>query len=214
MTLHENAHTPLSQEIQAYQPMIEAIVKLFHPYVEVAVHDLTSERIVLLYHNISKRQVGDKSPLSELKVRIDEFPDHFEPYYKTNWDGKPLKCTSITIRDQQGKPIGLICFNFDVSLFQQFHIQLGKWLAIGKDAANPIDMYGGENWQNLITEFIDTYLKEHQLALDHLTRQQKKEIVLYLYQKGGFHFKKAAPFIAQLLRISRATVYNYMASEE
>lgn len=211
MNLQENANAILSQEIQAHQPMIEAIVKLFDPYVEVAVHDLITERIVLLYHNLSKRQVGDKSPLAELKVKTDEFPDHFEPYYKTNWDGKPLKCTSITIRDKQGKPIGLICFNFDVSVFQYFHNQLSKWLAIGKEGTNPIEMYEGENWQNLITELIESYLKEHQLTLDHLTRQQKKELVKYLYQKGGFHFKKAAPFIAQLLKISRASVYNYMA---
>jgi predicted transcriptional regulator YheO len=207
--MHNQENTSLSQEIKAYQPLIEAIAKLFHPFVEVAVHDLKTERLVLLLHNISKRKVGDKSPLGEFKVRLDQFPDYFEPYYKTNWDGKPLKCTSVTIRDKERKPIGLICFNFDASFFQNIHAQLGKWLSIGEEGENPVEMYG-ENWQKQLTEQIDSYIQEHQLTLEHLTRQQKKELVQYLYQKGGFNFKKAAPFVAQLLKISRASVYNYM----
>lgn len=201
--------TTLSKEIQAFQPMIEAIVRLFHPFVEVAVHDLKTERIVLLYNNLSKRKVGDRSPLAELKVPTQEFPNYFDPYYKVNWDGQPLKCTSVTIRDEKGKAIGLICFNFEVSVFQHFQTQLGKWLAVAEGADNPIEMFG-ENWQKQLTDLIDGYLETHQLVLEHLNRKQKKELVQYLYQKGGFHFKKAAPFIAQLLKISRASVYNYI----
>jgi predicted transcriptional regulator YheO len=207
--MNEQPDLLLRKEIQAYQPLIEAIVKLFHPFVEVAVHDLKTERLVLLLHNLSKRKVGDKSPLAEFKVRTEDFPDYFEPYYKTNWDGKPLKCTSVTIRDEEGKPIGLICFNFDASFFQNIHMQLGKWLSTGEESENPLEMYG-ENWQKQLIELIEGYLTEHQLTLEHLTREQKKELVQFLYQKGGFHFKKAPPFVAQLLKISRASVYNYM----
>jgi predicted transcriptional regulator YheO len=199
----------LSKEIQAYQPMIEAIIKLFHPFVEIAVHDLKSERLVLLYHNLSKRKVGDKTPLVELNIQTRQFPDFFDPYYKVNWDGRPLKCTSVTIRDEHGKAIGLICINFDVSLFQHFQMQLGKWLAVAEGAENPIEMFS-ENWQKQLTELIENYLDTNQLVLDLLNRKQKKELVQYLYRKGGFHFKKAAPFVAQLLKISRASIYNYI----
>ena len=147
--------------------------------------------------------------MAELNVQTEQFPDYFEPYYKVNWDGRPLKCTSVTIRDKKGEAVGLICINFDVSFLHQIHAQLGKWLAVEKGAENPIEMFG-ENWQKQITELIDGYLNEHQLILDSLKRKQKKELVQFLYQKGGFHFKKAAPFVAQLLKISRASIYNYI----
>ncbi len=209
MSQGQEVGTALRKEIQVFQPMIEAIVSLFHPFVEVAVHDLKTEQIVLLYHNLSKRKIGDKSPLVELNVATQQFPDYFEPYYKVNWDGRPLKCTSVTIRDDRGKAIGLICFNFDVSVFQHFQAQLGRWLAVPEGADNPIEMFG-ENWQKQVTDLIDDYLDMNQLALDHLNRQQKKKLVQYLYQKGAFHFKKAAPFVAQLLKISRASIYNYI----
>ena len=46
-----------------YETFIQAIVELFHPFVEVAVHDLETGKIVALYNNLSGRKVGDTSPL-------------------------------------------------------------------------------------------------------------------------------------------------------
>src|ERR1700722_338034 len=106
---------------KCYEPMIEAMVELFHPFVEAAVHDLVEGKLVALYHNISQRKVGDPSPIKEFKLDVDDFPDRFAPYYKTNWDGRALKCTSITIRNHKGKPVGLICFNVDTSVMQEAH---------------------------------------------------------------------------------------------
>ena len=68
-----------------YEPFIKAIVDLFHPFVEAAVHDLSKGKLVAIYHNISQRKVGDSSPLHELKVSTNQFPDYFDPYYKRNW---------------------------------------------------------------------------------------------------------------------------------
>lgn len=74
------------KELKRYQPFIESIVELFHPYVEAAVHDLKSGKIAAIYHNISRRKTGDATPIRELNVDADKFPDHFKPYYKRNWD--------------------------------------------------------------------------------------------------------------------------------
>jgi len=41
--------------------LAEAIATLFHPHVEVALHDLTSGRIVQLWNPFSGRRPGDKS---------------------------------------------------------------------------------------------------------------------------------------------------------
>src|SRR5690242_9893090 len=126
------------KELKSYLPLIEAIVELFHPFVEVAIHNLETGKIEKLYHNISKRKIGERSPLQELKVAIDQFPDYFAPYYKRNWDGRELKCTSVTLRDSQGKPIGLICINFDTHVFQNIQQQFLQFLAVRQEADNPI----------------------------------------------------------------------------
>lgn len=192
-----------------FEPMIQAIVELFHPFVEAAVHDLKEGKIVALYHNFSRRQIGDASPLHELKIDTKDFPDTFDPYYKKNWDGLPLKCTSITIRDEKEKAIGLICFNVDVSFMQGALKLLSVFLQTKEEAENPIEIYGGQ-CEEQATGLIQQYLDERHLSLSSLNRAQRRELVQHLFRKGIFNFKSAAPFIAQYMKISRASVYNYI----
>lgn len=192
-----------------YEPLIKAIVELFHPFVEAAVHDLEKGKLVAIYHNMSQRKVGDTSPLNELKVNTSDFPDYFASYYKKNWNGRALKCTSITIRDDQKKAIGLICFNVDTSFFQDTHKLLGIFLKVKDTSENPIETFGSQ-CEEQTALVIQQYLDEKHLSLNHLNRDQKKELVQHLYHKGIFNFKNAAPFIAQHLNISRASVYNHI----
>lgn len=192
-----------------YEPFIKAIVELFHPFVEIAVHDLNKGQLVAIYHNISQRKVGDASPLHELKVSTAKFPDYFAPYYKKNWDGRPLKCTSITIRNKKGAPLGLICLNVDTSFAHDTHKLLEMFLKTKLEAENPIELFGSQCEEQAIY-FIEQYLTDKNLSLNHLNKKQKQELVQYLYHKGIFNFKNAAPFLAQYLNISRASVYNYI----
>lgn len=192
-----------------YEPFLQAIVELFHPFAEAAVHDLSLGKIVALYHSLSGRKVGEPSPIKELKVKTEEFPDYFTPYYKENFDGRPLKCTSITLRDKFGKAVGLICVNVDVAFFQEANALLSMFLQTKSEAENPVEIFGGDSEQ-LIENVIREYLEEHHLRLTHLKRGHKKEITQRLYHKGVFNFKNAAPYIAKKLNSSRASIYNYI----
>lgn len=195
-----------------YEPLIQAVVELFHPFAEAAVHDIKKGKIIAIYHNISQRKVGDPSPLKELKVNIQDFPDYFAPYYKENWNGRPLKCTSITLRDKKGKAVGLICFNIDMSFMQDAHHLLEAFLKTKDKAANPIELFGAQ-CEVQATAIIQQYLDDKHLALNFLNRDQKKEVVQHLFRKGILNYKSAAPFIAKKLNISRASVYNYIKEE-
>ncbi|MCE5317700.1 MAG: PAS domain-containing protein [Parachlamydia sp.] len=197
------------QLLKQHEPLIQAVVELFHPFVEAAVHDLKKGTVAAIYHNISQRKVGEPSPLTELNVSIEEFPDRFTPYYKTNWDGRQLKCTSITLRDGLGKAVGLICFNVDTSVMREANKLLETFLKTEAEAENPVEAFGGE-CETLANAAIQEYLKAKNLSLAHLNRDQKREVVQHLYRKGIFNFKHAVPFIARALHISRATVYNHL----
>ncbi len=192
-----------------YESMVQAIVELFHPFVEVAVHDLVQGKIVAIYHNISRRDVGDSSPLKELGVSIEKFPSYFAPYYKQNWDGRPLKCTSITLRNDGGEPVGLICFNVDMSFFQDGYRLLETFLKVKNRAGHPVDLFGSQ-CETHVMQMIEQYLDEKQLSFNHLNRNHKKELVQRLFRKGAFNFKNAVPFISNKMKLSRASIYNYM----
>lgn len=199
----------LHKNIQSYIPLIEGVVNLFHPFVEAAVHDLITGTVVALYNNISRRKIGDPSPIKELNTPIHKFPDVFDPYYKTNWDGKQLKCTTITIRNDEKEPIGLICFNFDTTIFRNLHLNLTPFLEVKKKAENPVELYA-DDWQEKIITFVKKFVNGKYTEISRLPTDEKKLIVQNLYQHGFFNYKNAVIFVADLLQISRATVYNYL----
>lgn len=194
---------------QRYIPMIQGIISLFAPFVEIAIHDVESGRISAIFNDITNRKVGDISPLKTLQLPVDQFPDVFEPYYETNWDGRKIKCTTITVRDDHHKPVTLICINFDVSVFSDMQVNLETFLKVRQDTGNPVELYGG-NWQEKIDDLISHFLLKHKLILGKLSREQKKSLIEELSKEGVFFFKNAAPYIAQKLDISRATIYNYL----
>jgi D-arginine utilization repressor len=191
--------------------MLESVAKLFHPYVETVMHDLESGTIAAIYNNLSKRTVGEPSAVTEfVGMRVDEFPDVFEPYYKANWDGKQFKCVSITIRSKAGKPVGLACVNFDTSAFQTITASIDLLLGvINRDTPNPIEQFT-EDWQTRVNKYIGNYLQEHHTTLSAMSKAQKRDAANHLYSNGLFNYRGAANYIAAQMHVSRATIYNYL----
>lgn len=205
-----NATTTLHPNIAAYIPFLEGVINLFYPYAEGAVHDLKQGKVVALYNNISKRKVGDASAVTELGVEVKDFPDVFDPYYKINWDGKQLKCISITIRDESEVPIGLICINFDTSAFQTMNVQLEKFLSLtNKNGLNPVERFG-TNWQQHVSDYIDAFARKEDVAVSAMSKEQKARLVGEMYEHALFNYRDAAAYVARQLSVSRTTVYNYL----
>jgi predicted transcriptional regulator YheO len=198
------------KNVAAYIPMVEGVVKLFYPYVEGAIHDLKRGQVVALYNNISRREIGDPSAVTELGVEVKDFPDVFDPYYKTNWDGRQLKCVSVTIRDSAGFPVGLVCLNFDTSVFGAMNLQLEKLLGlVNEDGLNPVEKFG-DNWQQRVSDFIDAYARRHNIAVAAMSKDQKADLVCDMYDHALFNYRDAVSYIARQLDVSRTTIYNYL----
>ena len=197
------------KEIDSIIPFVESVTELFYPFAEVALHDLKKGKILALYNNLSGRNVGDLSPLKELQVNIENFPDRFPPYLKENWDGRKLKCVSITVRDKNRQPVGLVCINVDIAFFEQTRRLVDIFLEVSEASKNPIEQ-SLENGEQQITLLIQNFLKQKNTSLLHITRVQKKDLVHYLYHKGVFNLKNASNLVAQSLKLSRASIYNYL----
>lgn len=195
--------------VKPFVPLIQGTVSLLAPFLEVAIHDITTGKITAIYGNITNRNVGNSSPVNELQLPVDQFPDFFDPYYETNWDGRKIKCTTVTVRNEHKQPVALICFNFDVSVFQTMEINLKTFLKVNENTGNPVELYS-DNWQDKIDSYVTNYLSQHKLILGQLTRDEKKMLIEELSNRGVFFLKNAAPYVANKLSISRATVYNYL----
>lgn len=190
----------------------QAIALLLYPHAEVVVHDLKTGRIAAIFNSFSKRKVGDPSLLEELKG-LKEIPDVFPPYFQMNWDGRRLRSVSATLRDTNGKPIGLLCINLDISKWEEMQHFLMGWLQGVSGKERPEALFK-DDWRERINAFVSEFLKREGLALKSLSKEKKKELVAALHREGAFKAKNAAAYIADVLEISRATIYNYLRNNE
>lgn len=196
--------------LNQFKPIAEAITALLFPHAEVILHDLKTECIAAIYNNFSKRKVGDDSLLDELS-NLSKSNDVFLPYFKTNWDGRKLKSVTSILREKDGKPIGLLCINLDISKWEELHHFILDWI---KPTLDMPDFLFKNDWREKINLFVANYLKQHALRLESLNKNEKQRLLIALKIEGAFKTKNAASYVAEVLQISRATVYNYLRGSD
>jgi predicted transcriptional regulator YheO len=197
--------------LEQYLPLAETISMLFFPHVEVVLHDLSNGCIGAIFNNLSKRSVGEESLLDEVST-FSQLQDIFPPYLKMNWDGRKMKSVSTVLRDSKtNAPIGLLCMNLDISQWEKMHQLIGSFI---RPVINPPEVLFKNDWKEKINIYVSTYLKKHSMHLEFLNKSEKKQLLIALRNEGAFETKNAASYIADVLQISRATVYNYLKDEQ
>ncbi len=202
----------MKKAIKAFLPTAQAIQRLLHPHAEVAVHDMKLNQIVAIFHPFSKRRVGDSSLFTK-EEEMARLEDCIGPYEKINWDGGKLKSVSSVIRDENNKAVGMLCINLDISQLEKFNNLITAFISSEQFSPQPAPLFQ-DDWQERINKYVHAYLLEHHLMLESLNRSEKKDLIEHLNKVGAFSAKNAALYIAQIIRVSRATIYNYLASRE
>jgi D-arginine utilization repressor len=189
----------------------KGISVLLYPNAEVVIHDLNTGLISAIFNNLSKREVGDESLIEEIDD-CAQLPDLFPLYFKTNWDGRKMKSISMTLKDEHGKPATLLCINLDLSKWEEMHQWLLDFIQPFNHEEKP-DLLFKDDWREKINVYVSDYLKNEGITLKSLTKDKKRELIHALYDEGAFQAKNAAVYIAEVLDISRATIYNYLRSK-
>lgn len=193
--------------LSRYAHLADSIAKLFFPYAEVVIHDLAEQRVRYLANNLSRREIGDASGLEDIERTIaDRFVG---PYEKLNWDGRRMRCVSSVLFDDAGQALGVMCINFNIAVFEDMHSMLGMLLKGAGLVEQPAELFR-DDWQERINTFMHGWLQQRQLALNGLTRDQRRELVAALFAEGAFQGKSATHYIANVLGLGRATVYKYL----
>ena len=197
----------------------ESVARLYHPFAEVVIHDLNTGTIQAIFGTLSQRKIGDPSYLKaqEVAKEMAGFNNATVPgatkyeniiYPKINWDGKLVKSTSMPLRDKSGKLSHLVCINFDVSWFKQMQT-LSEEILISPSQFQPAALF-----KNDFQEKINRYLQEALIAreemIETLRPKEKKQLVRDLFLKGAFDQPKAVDYVASLLKMGRATIFNYL----
>jgi D-arginine utilization repressor len=196
--------------IKAMLPTATAIERLLYPHAEVVIHDIKKNRIAVIMNAFSKRRVGDPALLTEEESHMES--DWIGPYEKINWDGRKLKSVSSLIRDEQGQAVAMLCINLDISDLEKVNKFISGFIG-GDNMVPQPELLFKEDWQEKINQSVYTYLNQKQLTLENLRRHEKKALIEYLQKIGAFNAKNAALYVARVLKVSRATIYNYLNYE-
>ncbi len=113
------------------------------------------------------------------------------------------------MRDDDGQPIGVVCLNLNVSVFEQARDALELFVRGAKIMPQPDKLFK-DDWQERINTFLHHWLNQHQLGLSTLSREHKRQLVRALYEQGAFNGKSAANYVANVLDMGRATVFKHL----
>lgn len=195
----------MSIQFEGLKGIAEGVFKLFHPFIEVVIHDLKKDKIAYLMGTQSPRKKGDPSFLSKADRSLS--PGVYGPYSKMSAEGKAMKSVSVVFQSDTPERY-MLCMNYDISEFQNIQTLLSSVTAL--TGLKNLEEVFEENWQDRIHKFVSEVLIQKSLTLNQLTRDDKKELVFLLRDKGAFKQKNAATYIAQILKVSRATIYGYL----
>lgn len=202
----------MKQEIKHFVLLAETVSRILYPLAEVVIHDLKKDRICAIFNSISNRKVEDPSFLERMGFQSSrDLPDIIGPYEKINYDGRPLKSISLVIRDKQNLAVGFLCINLDISIFSKYHTILNTFLTSEDSTLTEKNkcLFKDDLYEQ-INVFVQKYCLENKLNLNSLSRLQKKDLILELQNEGALLKTNASQYIARVLGVSRATVYNYL----
>ncbi|MBC5735050.1 helix-turn-helix transcriptional regulator [Flavonifractor sp. DFI.6.63] len=195
--------------------LAKGVARQFGPNCEVVVHDLASNdpdsSIVAIENGqISGRKVGDgpsHAVLEALRGGKGTVEDHL-CYLTRTRDGKILKSTTIYIRDDDGRPIGMFGINYDITLMLAMEDALKQFTATERDEQEPEHI--SRNVSDLLDELIAQSVKIVGKPVALMTKEDKVKAIQFLNETGAFLITKSGDKVCKFFGISKYTLYSYI----
>jgi predicted transcriptional regulator YheO len=194
----------------------EGIVSVIGAHCEVVVHDFRDPEhsAVVVAGDVTHRSPGAPVPdLSFISGELDkDTPDQLNYQIKIN--EHTLQSSTIWIRDPEGEAIGAICINVDYSDLQEARVLLERLSASTRNVSDlVVSNTLAKDLDNLIELSAQDYLIKNNIStIEALSFDEKLDIVELFEERGLFQIRGSVQRVAELLKVSRASVYNYRSN--
>ncbi len=220
-------NTLLSQ----FARLTEFLGRILGPDYEIALHDLSDpdcSLIAISNSHVSGRAIG--APLTETakKFLLDDsfaISDYRLNYTGFTAGGKTLRSSTLLLR-VQGKPVGMLCVNFDDSKFKAVSESILRLCHPDAfvdsnfqfDEVRVLEKANGTHAEHFspaapagVAEAIARRLAETGESPATLPPSKRRALIKRLDQEGHFRIKGAVPEAAEALAVSQATVYRLLS---
>ena len=218
--------------IANFVPLVDGLASLLGTGCEVVLHafdQLEASVIKIANGHVTGREAGAPATdfaLAQLRQTTvhpqEQGPQEQDPedqvswrsYFSRNRQGQLLKSASMTIRNRQQQPIGMLCVNF--SLDAPLSSLLAALSLPG--AANSLDtvpvVLENESFANSVDDLVAQVMAKVDADTRLPASARNKAIITTLYDRGLFEIKEAAHRVAERLAISRHTVYLHIRNHK
>ena len=193
--------------------LTEGIVAVVGPHCEVVVHDFSDleHSAVIVAGNVSGRRPG--APVPDLEFISSELgidtPDQLN--YRIKIGSRELQSSTIWIRDNDGIPVGAVCINLDYFELSQAYNILDRMTALTRKKPElTIQDTWAKDMDDLINLSVTSYLRDNGItSVEEMTQGDKLKLIKVVEENGLFKLRGAATHLAEILNVSRASIYNY-----
>lgn len=182
---------------------------------EVVIHDLRgadTEHSIIAIENghVTGRSIGDGPShivLESLKEDPSEIEDRVSYLTKTS-DGRVLRSTTLFIRDDDGKVIGLMGINYDISMLVAVDDVIRDLTGSDTQTSEPESI--SRNVADLLDELLEQSVKLVGKPTALMSKDDKMRAIRFLDNSGAFLVTKSGPKVCEYFGISTYTLYSYL----
>jgi predicted transcriptional regulator YheO len=193
-------------------PVVDGLAATFGPSCEVVLHDCRrGERsVVAVAGQVTGRRAG--GALSEIGLSVlaqgDDATNDLN-YVTRTADGRVVKSSTMPLRDEQGRLIGALCVNIDVTALRQASDILSALAGIA-----PVEL-PATTFTNDFDDVVDAVVRAEELArgkpFGSLSRAERLALISVLDKRGVFAVRNAVPRVSERLGMSRSGLYADLA---
>ena len=206
------------QILQSYCKMVYGLANYLGSAYEIVVHSLDNMEhsvIAIVNGDHTGRTVGAPITNQALKMLklFNESDRYSESYFSRNKNGEPLKSTTIAIRGENDRVIGLLCINFYMN--SSFEDILSSFIPPEKLSYDSFQNEAFEaNVDDMIVSSFNAAKEKVMSDAAILPSNKNKAIVWLLADNGIFKIKESVTRVADLLGVSKNTVYLHLRSHD
>ena len=200
----------MNPKLKAYISMADMLAETFGDECEVVLHDITDPEHSVVYvanGTITGRKTGQgfehfvKTAITQGVEKDFVANDFFQK------NGKLIRTSSSLIRDDDGKLIGALCINLDMTHTQKQIAYLQNFLPKPKPPISNSDGKG-KRVEEMVLALVDNILAGCDVT--NLSREERIEKIRFMDSRGIFQLKGSIDQVAERLGFNRVTVYSYL----
>lgn len=217
--------------IALLRDLVEPLGKAMPGSSEIVLHDLSRvpNTVIAIHGDVTGRRVGDPGTDLLLQQSVQGFPDHYLGYETTLPDGRRMRSWTMIVRDTDGVPTAALCVNTDLTTWTALRAVADSVLAPEPPGTAPVpvpaspaataDATAGaadspehfvRNVDELASHLIHRSLGQVGVPVAEMKKRHKVEVVRLLHDQGFFQLREAVEMLAEVLGVTRFTVYNYL----